>query len=184
MITYERTILLDAIQQVPNMISIKTTDVPLAGSYATVNLCINNHGFADMDILVNTDNGSGPGDVSLSIFNKEGLEISRTAYKGSPVGAVAVGDKTFLTIPAGGKKCFDVQILVPVNLEDGDKIHFVAGLKNFYTYDGSAGTTLSGRSLNGQLSSGIKLTDYYGTAQTDKPSYTNDEPIVITGPGD
>ncbi|MDX2441670.1 MAG: polymorphic toxin-type HINT domain-containing protein, partial [Desulfobacterales bacterium] len=131
--------------------------------------------------LINKDGGAGPGDLTLSIFNEEGLEISQTAYSGTPDGSVAVGDKTYLTIPSGGKKCFDIQILVPENLEPGDHITFAASLKSFYTYDAFAAETLTGNILSGQLSSDIVLTDYYGETQTDKASYTNDESVMITG---
>ncbi len=78
---------MDGLTRSDLMMSLTLDELPLAGGYATVHLCMENNGYAEMDVVVNRSNGQEPGDIFVSIFNEEGLEISRAYYQDFPAGA-------------------------------------------------------------------------------------------------
>jgi len=85
-VVYQRDAVFSDVQNPSNMVTMTVAQVPLAGGYSMVNVCVRNSGYTDMDIVVNRANGSEPGDIYMAIKNSEGLEISRGTYKGYPPG--------------------------------------------------------------------------------------------------
>jgi len=136
---------------------------------------------ADMDIVVSRENGAAPGDIYVAIVNSEGLEISRGWYQGFPSGSMVLPDGTaYVTLGAGESLCVEVPVLVPVSLEENDVITFEGGVDEIY-HDYGTDDPLTSEGLSGSLSSGITLSEYYGTAQADKDVYSDNETIVISG---
>jgi len=180
-VIYQRHIVLANVVQPDVMVEMMTDALPLAGGYSTINLCVNNNGYADMDIIVNRSNGQEPGDIYVSIINSEGLEISRAYYKGFPPGTNVTSSGTgYVTIGSDESLCVDIQVPVPANLEEGSILAFVGAVEEFF-YD-LIGANRSGHGeLTGSMESGITFSEYYGTAQTDKDVYTGDEVITISG---
>ncbi len=155
-------------------------DPPLAGGASTVNLCINNRGYVDMDVVVARNGGESPGDIYLSILNEEGLEVSRSYYQGAPAGTLVSGGTWFVRVEKGGVLCVDVNIVVPAGLEDGYQLRFAGGVEGIS--HGIGGDVLAGaQPLVGTMVSNVILSSYYGTAQAEQTTYTGDETVVITG---
>jgi hypothetical protein len=180
-VTYENSGVVDDVRRVPAMVRLTTRSEPLAGGYATVNLCILNYSYTDVEVVANHEDGAIPGDIFLSVVNEDGLEISRAAYSGTPEGAYRLGGTTYAAIPGGGTLCVDVPVLVPAGLEEGANIAFVGGVQRFSAEDPFGAGALTGGALRGSLDSDIVLTPYYGTAFTDKTDYVNDEAVIISG---
>jgi hypothetical protein len=174
-VRYERSFVMPAVQ--PGvMAELSLADVPLAGGYADVNVCVENPGWTDMNVIVNRSGGSEPGDIYVAINNAEGLEISRAYYKGYPPGTHIAGGVGYVTIPPQGSLCVDIQVLVPAELPQGAQLTFVAGTDKF-----TSGGKDNQASISGTMISGITFSAYYGTAICDKAVYTNNEPVIITG---
>ncbi len=161
-------------------VALSVSEPPLVGGYATVHVCINNPGYEPMDIVVNRANGAKPGDIFVAIENAEGLELSRSYYKGYPPGTKTSGGVGYVTLSHGESMCVDVPVLVPANLDEGTTLTFRAVVdKVVYDLTGSATNGLA--ELAGSMQSGVTFSEYYGTAVTDKESYSNDEIVTITG---
>ncbi|MEJ2047900.1 MAG: hypothetical protein P8X92_08345, partial [Dehalococcoidia bacterium] len=155
-VIYQRSIVFDNAEPSKPMVELVAGDLALAGGMSTVNMCINNHGYVAMDIIVGRNNGQSPGDIYLSILNEEGLEISRAYYEGTPPGTMDWNGTWFVTLEPGGSLCVDIDILVPAGLEPGDRIEFVGSLASM-TYE------------------------LEGAAQADQETYTGDDTVLITG---
>ena len=164
----------------PSAVSINVDEPPLAGGYSMVHLCIINPGFEPMDIVVNRANGAEPGDIYVAIENAEGLELSRSYYKGFPPGTKTTGGVGYVTLLPGESVCVDVPILVPGDLEEGTVLTF-NGVVDKVAYDFAGSSTSGLAKLSGSMQSGITFTEYYGTAETDKESYSNEETVTISG---
>ena len=181
--TYRRTLVVDGATDItPSVLQVTLAldDVPLAGGFTAVNICVLNQGYTDLDVVTARSNGSEPGDISVAIENADGLVISSAEFQGSPTGAILYQGTTFLRVAPGNQGCVDVDILVPVNLEAGDVISFigrVAGINSDLVSSGVAGFG----QLSGRLDSGITLSPYFGTAQADRDFYGNEETAIITG---
>ncbi|RLC32219.1 MAG: hypothetical protein DRH37_01180, partial [Deltaproteobacteria bacterium] len=155
-------------------------DLPLAGGYSTVHLCINNSGYTDMDIVVYRDDGREHGDIYVALLNEDGLEISRAYYSESPPGVHDDSGTGYVTIAAGESLCVDVEVLVPAGLEEGTSLTFTGFIEQFFHDLSGQGQAGSG-ALTGSTTSQITFSPYYGVAQADRDVYTGDEAITITG---
>jgi len=177
---YQRDIVFSDVTNPSAMALMNIDQIPLAGGYSTVNVCIYNHGYLDMDVIVSRQNGTVPGDIFVAILNEEGLEIGRAYYLGYPDGVRFSGSTAYMRIGSGESLCVDIQVLVPEGLPQGSAITFVGGV-DAYTYD-LTGAALSGEEeLAGAMPSGITLSEYYGTAQADQDVYADDDVVTITG---
>ncbi len=178
-VVYEKLLSVTEIDRPGVTVDLSTTAVPLAGGYATVRLCINNHGYAEMDIVVSR--GSTHGDLFVVVKNEDGLEIGRANFNGVPEGTRLSADKrAYLTVPGSGSSCVDVDVLVPETLETGDSVTFEGGVRDIYYYLGTGDEMLSG-GLTAHMDSGISQSAYFGTASADKTVYVGDEPVIISG---
>jgi hypothetical protein len=180
-VVYARDFVFTEVARGVGVIEMSTESLPLAGGYATIDLCIQNRGHADVDIVVNLENGSLPGDISVAVKNEAGLEISRGWYKGTPAESLAAANgSTYVRVKTGAALCVTVDVLVPEALEEGAVITFEGVVDKIYHHYGGDGQLMAG-ALRGSMESGITKSEYYGTAQADKDAYSNDEMIVITG---
>ena len=179
-VTYLRSLVFSA-ERPDDAIEVSLEDVPLAGAISSAHVCVRNHGMAAMDVVANRSGGDVPGDLTLSVVNEQGLEISRTEYQGFPsLPLFMTGGEAFYRVQPGDQACVDVSVLVPYALDEGDRITFEATIQVFYhDYMGEKIQALI--PLTGHMDSGITHTEYYGTAETNKTLYANSEPVIITG---
>jgi hypothetical protein len=148
---YRRDVVFSDVVNSSSMVTMNIDQVPLAGGYSRVNVCVQNHGYLD-----------------------------RAAYTGIPPGTRFLGRTRYVSIAPGDSLCVEIQILVPESLAEGSVITFIGGVGQ-YTYDlGGEALGATGQ-LIGTMPSGITLSEYYGTAQADKDSYAGDETVTITG---
>jgi fibronectin type 3 domain-containing protein len=178
-VIYQRHFLFE-VERAGVMVEMSTDSLPLAGGYSTINLCVSNFGYADMDIVVNRANGAEPGDIYVAIENAEGLELSRGYYSGFPSGTKVAAGIGYVTLAHGETLCVDVQVLVPADLEEGTVLTF-GGVVDKFAHDLTGIARESTAQLTGSMQSGITFSEYNGTAQTDKSAYANDEVVIISG---
>jgi hypothetical protein len=179
-VVYEQSQVFTEIDIAAPGLELTTTEVPLAGGYSTLNLCVRNQGTVAISLALNRDNGQAPGDISVNLLNAEGLVIGGTDLIATPPGAVLSGGVAYLSVPAGATRCAPVEVLVPADLEVGDRIVFAAVADGFIGGGYGSGPH-SDTLLSGRLGSGITLSSYYGTAETDRASYSDDDLVLITG---
>ncbi len=163
-------------------VAVSANQLPLAGGVSSFQVQIYNRGYADMDVVVFRAGGSQPGDPYLSVQNGLGQEVSRTSFLGAPAGTTLLPDGTgFVDIPPGSSLTLTItNVLVPAGLAGATNTAFVAVITNIYNQIGTAAQTVSGP-LSGSMVSSLAQAPYYGTAQTDKANYVDDESIVISG---
>ena len=178
-VIYQRHFLFE-VERAGVMVEMTTDSLPLAGGYSTINLCVSNFGYADMDIVVNRANGAEPGDIYVAIENADGLELSRSHYSGFPPGTKVAAGIGYVTLAPGETLCVDVQVLVPAALEEGTVLTF-GGIVDKFAHDLTGIARESTAQLTGSMQSGITFSEYYGTAQADKNAYSNDEVVIISG---
>lgn len=164
-----------------NRIQLTATQQPLAGGLSTLSLVIYNRGFADMDLLLTRNNGADPGDLSISVRNSLGAEVSRLDYVGVPPGTSFTSDgRGYLRIPPAGSRSVTVTgVLVPESLGTNTAT-FVATLDKMYYRLGRPEQDVSG-SISGSMVSTLAVTPYYGVATTDRALYADDDAIQIKG---
>ena len=179
-VTYQRSLLFDNAEPSKPMVELITGNLPLAGGISSVNMCINNHGYVDMDIVVARNGGLAPGDMYVSIVNEAGLEISRATFAGAPPGTLDSEGTWFATVVPGERLCVDVDILVPAGLEEGSEITFV-GVVDGTTYGIGGNGLASDEKLSGTMASGITFSSYYGAAEAGRDTYSSDDTVTITG---
>jgi parallel beta-helix repeat protein len=177
---YQRDIVFSDLTNPAAKATMNIDQIPLAGGYSTVNVCIRNRGYLDMDVIVSRQNGTVPGDIFVAILNDEGLEIGRAYYQGYPDGIRFRGSTGYVRISGGGSLCVDIQVLVPESLPEGSVITFVGGAEA-YTYDLTGAALTGTEELIGSMPSGITLSEYYGTAQADQGAYADDDVVTIIG---
>ncbi|MHB8519117.1 MAG: FG-GAP-like repeat-containing protein [Limisphaerales bacterium] len=163
------------------MVEVSANQQPLSGGLAQFNVQVFNRGYAPMDLVVTRNNGSDPGDLYISLINGLGQEVSRMFYNGIPSGTIFQPDGTgILRVAPGGSASIAVSnVLVPASLGT-NSVFFQAAFDTIYYSFGGAGQLAAGP-LSGGMASSLSLTPYYGTAQTDRQLYANDDPVVITG---
>ncbi|MBI3867281.1 MAG: VCBS repeat-containing protein [Verrucomicrobia bacterium] len=162
-------------------ITLSATQPPLAGGLSTLSVIVFNPGFADIDLLVNRNNGVDPGDLNVSVRNPLGAEVTHLVYKGTPPGASFTADgRGYLRIPAGGSRNIIVDgILVPEALSTNTAT-FVATCDKIYYHLARPEEDVSGP-ISGSMVSDLSVTPYYGIAKTDRLLYADDRPILISG---
>ncbi len=179
---YQQTFNFSDYASLGTMVQVTANDVPLAGGLASFDLEIFNRGYADMNLIVSRNNGADPGDIYLSVKGPQGQEVSRGEFNGAPAGTTFLPNGIgYLSVPPGGSRRVTVaNVLVPDALATNTAVTFEGGVSHIYHQLGAASQIESGP-LSGAMSSALAVTEYYGTAQTDKPGYANEEPVVITG---
>ena len=135
-----------------------------------------------MQLVVERSFGSKPGDVYISVQNALGQEVSRTPFEGAPAGTIFLSDGTgYVDIAAGSSIKLTVpNVLTPAALAGTTNSAFVAVAQTIYNQIGTPSQTQSGP-LSGSMVSSLSLPPYYGTSQTDKSVYDNDDPVTISG---
>ena len=135
-----------------------------------------------MNIIVSRNNGADPGDIYLSVKDAQGQEVSRGDFNGTPAGTTFLPNGVgYITVTPGASRRVTVaNVLVPEALAVNASVTFEGAVSRIYHRIGTAGQIESGP-LNGTMNSALAVTDYYGTAQTDKAGYANEEPVLITG---
>ncbi|MCK4788424.1 MAG: hypothetical protein KAV87_32085, partial [Desulfobacteraceae bacterium] len=180
-VIYQRDFMFTEVTREGVAIEMITDSLPVAGGYASINLCIKNKGFVSIDMVVSRGNGAQPGDIYVAVQNGEGLEISRGWYNGFPPGTIILPDGTaYVTLEPGASLCMDVNVLVPEALEEGTVLTFQGAVESIYHLYGT-GEQMASSELTGTLSSEITQSEYFGTAQADKDAYSNDEVVTISG---
>jgi hypothetical protein len=181
-VVYQNTFNLTDVRTPASGVTVSANQLPLAGGLSAFQVQIYNRGYADMDIVVFRGGGAQPGDPYLSVQNGLGQEVSRASFTGAPAGTVLLPDGTgFVDVPAGASIVLTItNVLVPAALSGTTNTTFVAVITNIYNQIGTAGQTVSGP-LSGSMVSSLAQTPYYGTAQTDKLNYVNNDSIVISG---
>lgn len=163
-------------------IALATSQPPLAGGVTDFTVTLTNAGRAEADFVLVRDNGREPGDLSLSVFDGDGTELSGTLFEtlvsglsfngnGDGFARLAPGESFSFTMP---------EIFAPAALAGGSGARFEANLDLLYHKVGSSEQVVSGP-LDGQMQSSLSQTPYYGTSSTDRSIYSNDETIAITG---
>jgi len=179
-VTYRSQTVLDGIDPSGVMVSLALNEQPLAGGLTTVYTCVHNNGRAAMDLVVNRNGGSDPGDLVVAVESLSGMLLSRTRYKDFPTGFQVFEGTGYMTIPAGEMFCADVTVLVPANLEAGSQVVFRGYLEGtIYDLPGVARPGLA--VLEGTMRSKVTQSPYYGSAHTAKSVFSDDEPITISG---
>lgn len=180
-VIYTRAFELTDIERPGQALEISTKAIPLSGGYANIMLCMINHGFADMDVVVSKNNGADPGDIYVAIKNEAGVVISKTRFNGFPSGTRVTNDGTaYVRIAPHSKKWIETRIMVPESLEKGDILTFEGVIEKTYYHMEDQPAIKSGL-ITGHFQSGITRSEYFGTASTQKDVYTNNEPIIISG---
>jgi fibronectin type 3 domain-containing protein len=180
-VIYQNSFELTEVSESSVMISVSANQLPLAGGLATLQVQVFNRGFADLDFITATENGAKPGDVYVSVKNDQGQEVGRTAFTGTPSGSFFQNDgRAFVRIPGGGSKKFDIpNVLVAEALGTNQATFEVVVGK---TYSGlNTPDFVEGGELRGSMISSLVQTPYYGSAETEKTGYADEEPITITG---
>ncbi|NOY46220.1 MAG: hypothetical protein GXP50_12340, partial [Deltaproteobacteria bacterium] len=83
-VTYQRSFALGRAEDPGVMVELSVGDVPLAGGYSTVQVCLHNRGYADLDVVVARGSGADPGDLFVAVRDAEGLELSKAYFRGFP----------------------------------------------------------------------------------------------------
>jgi parallel beta-helix repeat protein len=182
MVIYEESFTFENVRRPDLWIDLRATDIPIAGGYATVQACIFNQGYADMDIIVTKDDGKSPGDISLTLKNQDGLVLNQTQYNGIPGKAFVIsGSKSaFIRIAPSTSRCFTMNILVPENITPEADLFFEMAVKKYYHNAGSSDAIEMG-TITGELRSGISQSEYFGSASVSNNSFVNQQSIMIYG---
>ena len=182
-VSYLATFNLSNSQQPGVEIAVTVNQLPLAGGLTPFQVQIFNRGYADIQVIVCRGFGAHPGDCYLSVLNSLGQEVSRTTFQGTPPGTTFMLDGTgYISIPVGGSSTFTVpQVLVPAALAGSTNTTFMAVAGTIYNQLGLTTQSASGPLSGSMVSSSLALPPYYGTAQTDKTGYANDDSIIISG---
>lgn len=179
-VRYQKTHALGGSQSSGGTVEISANQIPLAGGLTPFTVKVFNRGLTPIYLATTRGSGAQPGDVYISVRNPQGQEVSRTPFNGTPPGTTFYGDAGYLAIPGGGATTFTVPgVLVPEALAS-NIVTFQAVVSAIYDRGSASGQQVSGP-LSGSMQSSLTQTPYYGTAQTDYPLYSNDQPIVITG---
>lgn len=164
------------------MMSLASSQPPLAGGLASFDVRMYNRGYADINVIVTRANGAKPGDIYIAVKNPLGQEVSRTEYNGTPKGTFFMNDgRAYVRIVPGASVAFTVaDVLVPEALSSQEYATFEVVASKIYHHLGSSDQLESGP-LRGSMDSSLKQTDYYGTATASQAVYSNEDPIIITG---
>jgi hypothetical protein len=181
-VTYQGAFVLTNSQLPGTTVSLSANQLPLAGGLTPFQVQVFNRAYVNMQFIVERANGSQPGDVYVSVQNSLGQEVSRTPYQGAPPGTTFLADGTaYVNIAPGASVQFTVpNVLVPAALVGTGNVTFQVVVGTNYSQIGTPAQLTSGP-LFGSTVSGLAQTPYYGTAQTDKIIYTNDDSVIITG---
>jgi Bacterial Ig domain/Protein of unknown function (DUF642)/Divergent InlB B-repeat domain len=181
-VIYQQTFGLNEIHLPDKAVTVSINQLPLAGGLSSFQIQLFNRGYVDMDVIVSRGNGAQPGDIYMSVQNGLGQEVSRTPFGGTPPGTTFLNDgRAYVRIKAGASLNFTLpNVLVPDALAGTTNTTFVCVVSNIFSQINTPFEVTSGP-LSGSMVSSLAQTAYYGTAQTDKPSYSNEDPIVITG---
>jgi hypothetical protein len=182
-VTYRQTNSL-ANSQLPGLeIGLSVNQLPLAGGLTPFQVQLFNRGFAPMQVIVARSFATQPGDIGISVANSLGQVVSSTAFQGAPAGTIYLLDGTgYITIAPGASSTFTVtNVLVPAALSGSTNTTFTCTVGDIYYNLEQPGQQVSGPLSGSMVSSSLAETPYYGTAQTDKLGYANEEPVIITG---
>ena len=181
-VIYQRTFDFASVLEPSLMMSLSASQPPLAGGLTDFDVRLYNRGYADINVIVVRENGSAPGDIYVAVKNALGLEVSRTAYRGTPKGTFFMNDgRGYVRVAPGASINFTVPaVLVPEALSLSASTTFEVAASRIYYRLGTPDVLESGP-ISGSMSSTLRQTDYYGTATTDKPGYSNEDPIIISG---
>ncbi|MCF7708994.1 MAG: Ig-like domain-containing protein [Verrucomicrobia bacterium] len=181
-VVYQRVIDYTRVEQPGVMISVMANGQPLAGGMAEFEVELFNRGYAPMSFITSRKNGGAPGDLYISVKNESGQEVSRTQFNGAPAGAFFLSNGTvILTIDPGESRRFTVpNVLVPEALASNSKTRFEAVINDIYYHLQQSDESAAGP-LSGATESSLVETEYYGTLETEKTGYSNDDTVVITG---
>jgi uncharacterized repeat protein (TIGR03803 family) len=182
-VVYQKTFNLTD-SKLPGMeIVVSVNQPPLAGGVTPFQLQIFNRGYADMEVLVVRGFGSQPGDVYVSVQNSLGQEVSRTALSGLVSGVSYLSDGTgYVTLVPGASKILNIpNVLVPAALGGAKNVTFLGVAGEIFNQLGTGNQEASGPLIGSMVSPSLAQPPYYGTAQTDKTIYANDEPVLISG---
>jgi hypothetical protein len=162
--------------------SVTVTNTPIVGTLHDFKVRVFNRGLADMDVVLMKSNGAKSGDIYISLQNDLGVEVSRGEFRGSVAGMViAPNGNGYVTIPPGGyEEVWIRDVLVPVGLESGGSVVAVGGATAVFHNYGTSAQQQSGP-ISGTTSFNLTLSEYYGTSETDKINYANDDQIIISG---
>lgn len=154
---------------------------PLAGGLASFDVRILNPSYTPIDVVVARESGARPGDLYVAVRNTLGQEVSRTEFNAAPPGTLGAPDgRAFVRIaPRSSTTLTMTNVLVPVALGTNATL-FEAVIPDIYHGLGT-GTERRAGPLSGAMVSSLLETPYYGTAQTDRQLYANDEPVLISG---
>jgi len=182
-VVYENTFNLTDSQLPGTEIVVSVNQLPLVGGDTTFQLQIFNRGYANMEVIVSRGFGSQPGDVYVSVQNSLGQEVGRTALSGLVSGASYLSDGTaYVTIAPGASKILNVtNVLVPAALGDAKNVTFLAVASEIFNEFGTGNQEVSGPLSGSMVSPSLAEPPYYGSAQTDKMLYANNQPVLISG---
>ena len=182
-VVYENTFNLTDSRLPGTEIALSVNQLPLVGGVTPFRLQLFNRGYADMEVIVARGFGVQPGDVYVSVQNSLGQEVSRTALLGLVSGATYLANGTaYMTIRPGASQILTItNVLVPAALGGATNVTFLAVVSEICNQLGTTNQQVSGPLSGSMVSPSLAQTPYYGTAQTDKTIYTNDDPVLISG---
>jgi hypothetical protein len=181
-VTYLREFVVSQSQEPNAMVTLSPSDLPLAGGLSDFQVRIHNRGHAAMDVVLVKKSGAEAGDLSISVLDAAGGELSRTEFQTMISGLSFTPDgRGYVRIPAGESRMVLVPgVLVPEALSQAGQAVFRAQVSAIYHQVGTSQQQMSGP-IWGSTSSTLTETAYYGTLTTDKTGYANDEPVQISG---
>ena len=155
---------------------------PLAGGLTDFTVSLTNRGRTEMDFVLLTESGSQPGEFQIEVVDGEDQVVAVNTLDSflSGLSYNADGDG-YLRLAPGETESFPFpDVFVPEALADSGEATFVGRLGNLYYDVGGDGEADTGPFANA-MESTLTETPYYGTSDTARGIYSNDEPIVITG---
>jgi hypothetical protein len=180
-VTYQNAFTFDSyrISRVP--VEISANEQPISGGLASFDVKIYNRSDVPIDVVLSKNQGADPGDLYISVKNMFGQEVNRVQYNGMPAGIMMAPDgRAFVRIPSDSFKLITVSnVLIPASLGT-NAAYIEAVVEKIYNKIAVSDETVSGP-LSGSLVSALIQTPYYGTANTDKQFYANNESVIITG---
>ena len=184
-VSYETTVVKRSAVEGNTNVALEATEAPLAGGLTDFVARIYNRGPVPIEVIVGRASNTQPGDVSVSVLDPNGVEVSRKEFKGFGVPGIVIDGSgtTFVSIPAGGSVSFVIpEVFVPEALgASGQGARFVLNIAAIRYRSVGGGPVVAGGNLAGQLFSSLIETPYFGTAGTDKSAYADNEPVIVSG---
>lgn len=163
------------------MLTVGSTVPPLAGALADFTVQVFNNGYAPADLVLSRKGNTEAGELEMLITDSQGVLVSTTPITTTMSGVLIndAGDSFLRVAPGASVQIPITGILVPESLGQ-QSATFRARFKKIYNAVGTTEQRVAGP-LEGTMIASLRATPYYGSAQTVQTSYSDNQPVVITG---